>query len=117
MPLPGQWSVGQLYLGESRNGIKVWDQPGGIGTTVYPQLPSRFPSVNIGYPQVVMSYPSLYVLGCGHPSNCLEIYQDFDPYAGQQVCLECCPQCSFIQKIFTPASDYRDYQKTPIVVG
>ena len=64
-----------------------------------------------------MSYPSLYVLACGHPSNCLEIYQVYDPYSQQQVCLECCPQCSFIQAIFNPASDYHNYEITPIVVG
>lgn len=117
MPLPGQFAVGQLYLGEYRNGLKVWSQPSGVGGLVYPQLPQIFPQQNMGYPQVVMSYPSLYVLGCGHPSNCLEIYQVFDPYSGNQVCLECCPQCSFIQAIFNPAEDYRNYETTPIVVG
>jgi len=116
MALPNQFAVGQLYLGEYRNGLKVWSQPvpGGL---VYPQLPTLFPAQDQGFFQQTMSYPSLYVLGCGHPSNCLEIYQVYDPYAEEQVCLECCPQCSFIQQIFEPAEDYRNYEITPIVVG
>jgi len=114
MARPGEFQVGQLYLGEYRNGIKVWNQPipGGL---VYPQLPSKFPDPPMGYPTVVMSYPALYYLGCGHPQNCLEIYQYGDPYTGQLLKLICCGLCSYISQILT-ADEYNSYIDTPIVI-
>lgn len=117
MAMPGQFAVGQLYKGGKVNGLPVWSQPGGIGTLVYPQLPQKFPAQNQGYYQQTMSYPSLYVFGCGHPQNCPEIFEVDDPYAGEQVALLCCSQCSYIQAIYEPSSDYWNYEITPIVVG
>lgn len=117
MALPGQFAVGQLYKGGLVNGLPFWTQPGGIGTTVFPQLPEQFPAINTGFPQVVMSYPSYYVWGCGHPSNTAEIFEVYDPYGEQDVALICCPLCSYIQEIMEPYTDYSNYEITPIVVG
>lgn len=117
MARPNQFEVGQLYLGFNRNGLKVWSQPSGQGGLVYPQLPTQFPTNYQGYFQVPMSYPALYYSACGHPLNCWEIYEVFDPYAGVQVALVCCPMCSFIQSIFSPAETYWNYEDTPIVVA
>ena len=102
--LPGQWAVGQLYLGTDRNGIRVWSQPGGIGTQVFPAQP-------------LGEHSALYTAGCQHWFNCYEIYQADDPYNLVQVKLLCCPLCSFINQIISPAENYEDYQITPIVVG
>jgi hypothetical protein len=111
-----EWQVGELYLGFNRNGLPVWKQPGGIGTPVFPELPTLFPAQFQGYQQAVMSYPSLYVLGCTHPSNCLEVYQVFQPSLGTQVALIVCGQCSFIQQILL-LTEYQNYMDVPIVVA
>jgi hypothetical protein len=112
-----QWTVGVLYLGFYRNGQLVWKQPGGPGTEVFPQAPSLFPQVFQGYQQQVMSYPSLYVAGCGHQFNCYEIFEVLSPADGHQVALVCCPTCSFIQQVIDPYSSYQNYEDTPIVVA
>jgi hypothetical protein len=116
MAQPGQFQVGQLYKGGLVNGLPFWSQPvpGGL---VYPQLPTKFPAQYMGYQQVTMSYPSLYVWGCGHPTNTAEIFEVYDPYLQEQVALECCPMCSYIQRIYAPYTDYSNYEITPIVVG
>ena len=110
-----EWHVGELYLGPDRNGLPVWKQPvpGGL---VDPQLPTEFPTQPQGYPQAPMSYPSLYVLGCGHPSNCLEVFEVFQPSMNGQAALICCGQCSYIAQIMSYA-EYQNYEDTPIVVA
>lgn len=117
MSQPGQFEVGQLYENGYINGLKVYSQPGGIGTPVFPQLPRIFPQQNMGYPQVPMSYPAMYYFSCGHPQNCPKIQQAYDPYAEVQVILLLCSQCGYIQEIYSPASTYYDYLETPIVVA
>jgi hypothetical protein len=120
MAQPGQLQVGQLYLGFNRNGLPVWSQPGGIGTPVFPQLPTIFPwngqreDTHDQY-EWPAAYSSLYVLGCGHPSNCLEIYSYFDKYADEIMALICCGQCSYINEIM-PYTQYQSYLETPLVV-
>jgi hypothetical protein len=114
---PGQFAVGQLYKGFTRNGLPVWSQPGGIGTPVFPALPTQFPTIYQGYYQSVMSYPSLYVFGCLHPLNCAEIFEVYDPYNDVQVALVCCPMCSYIQEIISPYETYQNYEDTPILVA
>lgn len=122
---PGQYVVGQLYRDGYINGQKVYTQPGGIGTRVYPQLPQSFPWFggqnrdNIerdGIYSWPASYPAQYYFGCGHPLNCPSIQQAYDPYNEVQVILLLCPMCGYIQEIYSPASIYYNYLETPIVV-
>ena len=123
MSLPGQFEVGQLYLGFNRNGLPVWTQPDGIGGLVFPQLPTQMnwfgdPSYNGpgGMYQWPMAYPAQYYAGCGHPLNCWEVYQYADPYNDNAVmALICCPMCSFIQAIM-PLAQYQSEQETPMLV-
>lgn len=110
-----EWQVGQLYLGEFRNGLKVWSQPV-PGGTVFPQAPSQFPQAFEGYQQVPMSYPSLYTWGCGHQTNTAEIFEVFQPSLDDQAALITCPVCSFVQTIML-YSQYQNYIDTPLVVG
>jgi hypothetical protein len=123
MAQPGQFSVGQLYLGFLRNGLKVWAQPGGIGTPVVPQPPSNFSwfgkndsGVGGNIYEWPVAYPAQYYFGCGHPLNCPEIYSYYDPYEEVIQALICCPVCSYIQEIM-PLSTYEDYVEVPIVVA
>lgn len=123
MAMPGQYSVGELYLGFKRNGLVVWRQPGGIGTLVYPQLPTAMPwfgEANNESPGDMyswpMSYPALYYFGCGHPLNCPEIYSYYDPYAEEIMAVIVCPMCSYIQSLI-PYTTYQSYLDTPLVVA
>jgi hypothetical protein len=116
MAQPGQIQVGQLYLGPNRNGLPVWSQPGGVGTKVFPAVPTQYPAQFQGYPQSVMSYPALYYSGCQHPLNCWEIFEFYDPYEQEQMVAVCCPMCSFVQQLLT-AAEYYNYVETPIVVA
>jgi hypothetical protein len=111
-----QWQVGQLYKGGLVNGLPVWTQatPGGI---VEPQLPTLFPTQFQGYQQVFMTYPAQYFFGCGHPQNCPEIFEVYDPVLQEQVALVCCSQCSFIEQILSPYSTFESYVDTPIIVA
>lgn len=115
--MAGLAQVGTLYRNGFVNGLKVWTQPGGPGTQVFPAVPSIFPAQNMGYPQVVMSYPALYYSGCGHPLNCWEVQEEFSPESGDVAALLLCPLCQFVQAIYDPASLYYDYIDTPIVVA
>jgi hypothetical protein len=115
--MSGVPEVGTLYYGGYVNGLKVWTQPGGPGTIVFPQVPSQFPTQFQGYPQTPMSYPAQYYPPCSHPSNCLELQEIYDPATGNQVMLLLCPQCSFVIQIYNPASLYYDYVENPIVIA
>ena len=104
MARPGEFQVGQLYLGPNRYGLPVWSQPDGVGGLVYPQ-------------QTQGQKSALYSFGCGHWLNCVEVYSYGDPYEGEEVmALICCPACSFIQQIM-PWSQYINYMDTPLVVA
>lgn len=111
-----EWLVGELFLGFERNGLPVFTQPGGIGTTVYPQAPTQFPQKFMGYQQVPMSYPSLYVALCGHQFNSFEIFEVFQPSLNDQAALICCPICSLIQQILL-YSEYQNYLDVPLVTA
>jgi hypothetical protein len=116
MALPGQFEVGQLYGDGLVNGLRLWTQPGGVGTTVFPKVPNIFPAQFMGYPQVPMAYPAQYYAGCGHPLNCWTINYYYDPYAQSQMALICCPMCGYIQRI-VPKDQYESYIETPIVIA
>jgi hypothetical protein len=112
-----QYVVGELYNGGKVNGQQVWSQPGGVGTLVYPQPQALSPENNMGYQQSVMSYPALYSAGCGHFFNIYEIFEVLSPSDGHQVALVACPQCSYIQEIIDPYSQYQNYEDTPLVIA
>jgi hypothetical protein len=116
MALPGQFEVGQLYYGGLVNGMVVWTQPGGLGTRVFPQVPTIFPQQFQGYQQVPFAYAAQYFFGCGHPLNCAEIFEYYDPYAEEVMALICCPMCSYIQQIM-PLEQYQSYIQTPLVIA
>jgi hypothetical protein len=104
---PGFFDVGQLYKGGlGLNGEVVWTQPGGEGTTVFPQFPTQYPQVPQGYPQTPFCYQGLFSFGCGHWANTCEVFQEFDPYTNVVAAFCCCPMCSYIQIIVEPASQW-----------
>jgi hypothetical protein len=101
MALP---AVGTFYLNPVRSGVRVWTQPGGPGTQVFPAQPQG-------------EHAALYALICAHWINCLEVFEQYDPVTKQQAAILCCPMCSTVQRIIIPYANYENYQVTPIVVA
>lgn len=92
--------VGQLY----RNATGVFDgyppftQPGGPGTIANPQ-------------QTINERTGPYFSGCGHSfHNWLLIWANL---GSGLVALVCCPICTYIQNMYTPAQ----LKEIPIVIG
>jgi len=94
--------LGTLFFGGLVNGESVWKQPGGAGTTVYPQ---QQPGEQVA--MFVMPY-------CGHWTNNFEVrFNAFNPpsmimnyVVPSAFCL--CPLCGCVVRILTPASLYLD---------
>jgi hypothetical protein len=103
------FEVGSLYNGGIVNGQQVWTQPGGPGTPVLPAYPTLYPRVPEkpqSFPQQPFVYTGMFIFGCLHWSNTVEVFQVYDPYTEQIAALCCCPQCSYIQLIVEPASQW-----------
>jgi hypothetical protein len=81
---------GTFYRSPVSAGVTVWTQPGGPGTMVFPQ---EQPGERVG----------LWSLGCGHWTNHGEVVQESNG-AGGQVAYVLCPLCSYIDKLYNPAS-------------
>ena len=111
-----EYVVGELYHGGLVNGQQVWTQPipGGL---VYPQPQELSPEKYMGYQQMQMIYPAYYSAGCGHFFNCYSIIEAFQPSSGHQVALVTCPQCSFIQEVIDPYSNFQSYIDTPLITA
>lgn len=106
--------TGTIYI-PNYNGIP-WAQPGGQGTTVFPQQQSG-PWLN--YPvggQFFIEASGLWVAGCGHYMDYPEVFRDFDPCANLSVALVCCPICSYIQYGFEPYEVFDDPMQNPITI-
>jgi hypothetical protein len=114
MPLP---QVGTLLqpFGDAIPGTLAspWSQPGGPGTTVFPQpydsAAGQFepPLISIGQ----------YLWGCGHITNLPWIFKAYDDDSEEEAALICCPVCSYIQMILEPYERYLNYIDTPIVIA
>ena len=102
MALP---AIGTLYTPfEPGNLPSYWSQPGGPGTQVFPaQHPGQL--------------SAQYILGCGHASNILRIWEVYDSDTKQQAALVCCAACGYIQQIIEPYSQFQNYIQNPIVIA
>ena len=109
MSLP---EIGTLYQNPSIP-MQTWTQPGGPGTTVYPQA---YDSAR-GFLEAPLNPTGQYVPGCGHASNILRIWEVYDSDTNQQAALICCPVCTFIVRIIEPYSAFDDYIVCPIVIA
>jgi hypothetical protein len=100
-----QANVGQLYQ-QNYNGIH-WTQPGGQGTTVYPQEAIGTPFTNYPVPGQIFSENAgaLWVSGCGHWFDCVRLQQDYDATTGSSCCCVLCPICSYIINLIEPFED------------
>jgi hypothetical protein len=98
----------------------LWTQPGGPGTTVYPQQENAIydPPQNPIPPGIFFSESSgLWFAGCGHNYDALHIFMDYDTDTGTQAAVGCCPLCSYIQLVISPYSAISDMMMYPIIVS
>jgi hypothetical protein len=96
------WSIGTFYI--KPNGPNgYWTQPGGPGTTVFPQ------QVRANSDQLsIEPYSELtgtYMGSCNHSFNQCAVYTDWDYDTSMSVALICCPICSVVFRTIEPASD------------
>lgn len=109
MALP---QVGTLYQNPTIPN-QIWTQPAGAGTRVFPQSEDSAP----GQFETPLTPSGQYVPGCGHPVNCLRVWEVYDPDTGEQAALYCCPTCTFIVEIVVPYETFQNYISTPIIIA
>lgn len=109
MALP---EVGSLYFNPSIPN-QIWSQPGGIGTTVYPQAKDSAP----GQFETPLTPSGQYIPPCGHAQNALRVWQEYDPESGEQAAIVCCNVCTFVIQIIIPYSDFDNYIQNPILIA
>lgn len=98
--------VGTVYI-PNYNGIP-WTQPGGPGTTVFPQQQSN-PWAN--YPvagQFFIEASGLWTVGCGHWVDYPYVWRDYDACTGESCAIVSCPICSYIQYLMEPYEAFDD---------
>lgn len=86
----------------------VPQQPGGVGTAVtnMPQagvVPQGVPEMVAGVPQIPMG---LWIFGCGHWTNTIDVRRA--AVGGVPSSIFCCPLCSYVARIVTPADSIMD---------
>ena len=107
--------VGSLYI-KNWNNI-AWSQPGGIGTTVYPQQQVNTAFTDFPVAGQTWSEIGLWVSSCGHWLDTWEIFRDINICTNQSAAIVACPVCSNIQQVITPYEAIFDVLRYPIVVG
>jgi hypothetical protein len=101
MPM-NDWQVGTLY-DKKFNGIH-WSQPGGPFTKVLPVTQVQANS-NLLTTEPFTELTGTWMLGCGHSLDNLMLQLDYDHINRIQVMLVLCPTCSYVTRIFSPATD------------
>lgn len=110
MSTPAIPQIGQLFFGGKVNGLQVWTQPGGTGTTVYPQQQPG---------QQVAMFAMPY---CGHWTNNIDIRIEiwnppsFEANFYQPAAFILCPLCSCVARIVYPPSLVYDIVSNYIVL-
>ena len=113
MALP---QTGTFYV--QPNGPRgIWTQPGGPGTTVFPQQQNG-PFANYPVPgQFFSETTGLFVVGCGHWVDQAYVYYDTDTTTNPPtpVVAVTCPLCSYVQ-YYMPRSLFADPVQNPITL-
>lgn len=100
-------TVGTLYRA-NYNGT-AWSQPGGPGTTVYPQQ-NDGPFTNYPVPGqfIIEAGESLWRAACGHGFDYPVVFKDFDDATGLSAAVVACPLCSLITRLIEPYNQISD---------
>lgn len=94
------WTLGALYVPGGQTGY--FTQPGGPGTTVFPQQQLANSDLLSIVPFTELT--GVYIFGCGHSANQVQVFRDLND-EGVAVALLCCPICTFISRVITPYED------------
>lgn len=114
MPLANLF-VGSLYI-QNYNGT-AWSQPGGPGTTVYPQ--QQIGTNYAAYPvvgQIWAENSGLWVAGCGHWFDCVRVFHDYDNMLESSAAVICCPLCSFLIRLIEPYDQIYNVNDNMIII-
>lgn len=93
--------VGSLYIPNWNN--IPWNQPGGVGTKVFPtQNDGPFAAYPVPGQWISEAGEALWRAGCGHGFDCAQIFRDYDDCTGQSAAIQCCPICTYIIRSYEP---------------
>lgn len=98
-----QASIG-LQLYPKWNNI-AWTQPGGKGTQVFPAQARNAPFTAFPVPGQVIDEVGMSlwpVWGCGHGTDVIRVFKDFDSVTGLSAACICCSVCSYLQFLIEP---------------
>jgi hypothetical protein len=100
--MQNDWAIGEFFV--KPNGPNgYWSQPGGPGTTVFPQ------QVQANSDQLVVTpYCELtgtYIGSCGHSFDQVALWRSHDYDTDSSVALICCPLCSVVFRTIEPFED------------
>ena len=95
------WIEGALYYPGGVGGI--WTQPGGPGTTVFPQQQTG--NTDLFSPAPFNENTGQFTGVCGHSFSYCTVYRDYDQETDLSVALLACPLCSCIQRAIEPYDD------------
>jgi hypothetical protein len=108
--MAGLPQIGTMLNGGIQNGLRVYSQPNGPNTPVFPLPPTTSPPSSWRNTFYLPVYPtvftSLLAWPCGHWINEPEVYTVGNPDTGGQAAVLCCSVCSYVQYIIEPASDW-----------
>ena len=109
-------TVGTLYI-PNYNHI-AWTQPGGTGTTVYPQQgDGPFLAYPVPGQFISEAGESLWRAGCGHGFDVWLVFRDYDSSTSSSVAVVCCPLCTYIMQLIEPYELWTNPVEYPILVG
>jgi hypothetical protein len=115
MPFATLPAIGSLYY-PNFNHI-AWSQPGGYGTTVFPQQLIGIPFEAYPVPgQIWAENSGLWVLGCGHWQNQMRVFRDYDAETGMSAAILCCSLCTYVQRIQEPYESITNEFNFPILI-
>lgn len=115
--------VGTLYI-PNFNGI-AWSQPGGPGTTVFPQQNTGpfWLQPNKTYPLLGPPFAeagqSLWINPCGHGDDVSQVFRDYDCLTGSSAAVVVCSVCSYILRLIEPyqaINNISSYTALPIII-
>jgi hypothetical protein len=109
-----------IFIGENNFTIGAlydpppgFSQPGGVGTTVYPQQVTGGGPISLT-PVTEMS--GYFSFGCGHVTNSPMIFRDFDLATGMSAALICCSLCHYLQRVVEPYEEIYDPIANAVIV-
>ena len=100
MPV-NDWTVGTLY-NPNFNYIR-WTQPGGPYSKVLP-VTQVTGNADLFTTKPFSELSGTYLFGCGHSVDQVMLQIDWDYQNSVQVALICCPTCSYLSRVISPAS-------------